>query len=143
MKTPFAILFLAISITIHAQNANYSIRDSIDAVFTTLNQDNIATGILLDKCIPQFDISKYSSINDTITHFSLWRGIYRSMYLGAFNRNGFITDDSINKILQASREADVIPIFILNYNYNSFKPYAVDSNPAAIYTFTLNKSSYL
>ncbi len=143
MKTCFTYLIFIAIVESNAQNATSSIRDSIDAVFSTLNNDSINTGILLNKCMPLFDIEKYNSINDTLTNFNVWRGLYRSMYLGSFNRSVFISDDSINHILQSSREVDVIPIFILNYNYNSFKPCAVDSNPAAIYTFTLNKSSYL
>ncbi len=143
MKALTFLFLFAFSTIAYSQNSNFNFRDSVDAAFTTLNQDSITTGILLDKCLPQFDITQYGAINDTLTDFKAWRGIYRSMCLGAFNRNGFITDDSINKILQASREADVIPIFILNYEYNSFKPYAVDSNPAVIYTFMLNTSSFL
>lgn len=128
MRTCFIIIFIAFTSLVYGQNPAIPLRDSIDAAFTTLNQDSITTGILLDRCLPQFDITQYGAINDTLTDFKAWRGIYRSMYLGAFNRNGFITNDSINKILQLNREADVIPVFILNYNYNSFKLYAVDSN---------------
>ena len=50
------------------------------------------------------------------------------MRFGSFNSSTFITDDSIKSILKQNRESDVIPIFILNYNYNRFKHYILDSN---------------
>ncbi|MFN7015272.1 MAG: hypothetical protein ACK4ON_13485 [Bacteroidia bacterium] len=112
----------------YSQNNSNAFRDSIDAVFSTLDQDSISTGILLNKCMPLFNIEQYNTINDTQTNFSIWRGIYRSMYLGSFNRIAFISDDSIDDALHACREAEIIPVFILNYRYNYFKPYAIDSN---------------
>jgi len=40
--------------------------------------------------------------------------MYGSAHYSSFNRNLFISNDSIQRILNVNREAEVIPVFILN-----------------------------
>ncbi|MEZ5013832.1 MAG: hypothetical protein R2794_06030 [Chitinophagales bacterium] len=124
--TTLTVLF---SIQLIAQTTIQDIRTEIDSAFIHLDLQYIPSGILLEKAIatPR-NILSFEQENDSITDFYTWRSLYKAMQFGSFNVQGFISEDSINKILQSNREVDVIPLFVLDYTYNSMKNYALDSN---------------
>jgi len=113
---------------IYSQNNSIDIRIKIDSAFMELDLQYIPTGILDKSIAVTPKIRYYKPINDTITNFITWKSIYKSMRFGSFNTAGFISDDSVKSLLVHNRAQDVIPVFILNFDYNQFKYYAVDSN---------------
>ena len=97
-------------ITLFAQNSTF--RNRVDSIFDQLNQSYIPSGILLDRTIQFYDVERYEAVNDSITSFNLWKKMYHTAHFSSFNRNPFISSDSIYGILSASREADVITVVL-------------------------------
>lgn len=114
---------------INAQNATSSIRDSINYIFTELDTNSIPSGILYEKASPSLKWSYFSGKNDSLTNISIWKGMYKVLRNGSVHEsNNFISDDSFNDLFSEARNADLIPICILNYNYEQLKPFVIDSN---------------
>lgn len=129
MKNLFLFIALLTPWFLFSQNYSIDLRQKIDSAFIELDLQYMPTGILLDKSIAVTPkIKYYNAVNDTITNFITWKSIYKTIRFGSFNTNGFIDEDSIRAILKHNRERDLIPVFILNYTYNQFKHYVIDSN---------------
>jgi len=74
---------LVFTTTVFAQSSNYSIRDSINSVFSELNQSYINTGILYEKASPTLNWEMFSNQNDTTTSVNIWKGMYKTLRNGA------------------------------------------------------------
>jgi hypothetical protein len=53
---------------VFTQTSNFSIRDSINSVFSELNQSYINTGIFYEKASPTLNWGMFAGKNDSSTH---------------------------------------------------------------------------
>ncbi len=119
--------FLLTHLAINAQQANFFL-STIDTVFSGLSYDSIPTGILIEKAITGKGTTYYGTENDSTSDFNVFYGLYKAIKDGSNNRASYWDYNDFKQAIDYASAENAIPIFILNYDYNTLKPYFIDSN---------------
>lgn len=112
---------------LHAQQSN-TLQNHIDSIFSGLSYDSIPTKILLDKSLSAKTAIGFAATNDSMSDFDSWYALYKAAKDGSENRGNFWQYLDFREEMKSNAKDGIIPIFILNYNYNQLKEYALDSN---------------
>jgi hypothetical protein len=104
------------------------------AIFEHLNPDSIPTGILLDKSYPtshilEFDGSDSTEITDTmIMTKKEWNKIYSELLMAYVDSVTIPTLGDIQDTLNEFDKQQMVPIYIVNMEYNRIKDNAFDDS---------------
>ncbi|MBX7206450.1 MAG: T9SS type A sorting domain-containing protein [Bacteroidia bacterium] len=140
MKKNILLMLLACLGMLHATRAQtIEVEDSdyvglpyekmVDSMLHYLNLDLVPTGLLLEKAYPTAQPGRFNgSLSDTnfVDHFT-WRRLY-----GTLRRSFIDSTLALPRIettiasMESMMASGHIPIAIINYNYSTFKPEAVD-----------------
>ena len=107
-------------------------KDSVlnnDSIFDKLDKSKITTGVLYDKAFLLTDVSKYDGIYDTVNNLKNWENIYAEIINASVNTPQIPALDTVMNLVNPSQDPtnQVIPIGIINFNYNFIKATALDS----------------
>ncbi len=94
-----------------------------------LDKSYITTGLLGDKAYSLVSLASFDGQTDTLISFRQWKQIHRQLYLAAVTENDTIlSPEYLRQIAQGMRNRGIVPVALMNLKYNTFKPYAIDSN---------------
>lgn len=97
------------------------------SVFGNLDKTKILTGILYNAGIVSGEYTQFTgdTIPDT-TNWNKFMHVYNNLYTGQLATKNLLTIEHVWNMAEVSKTDEVIPVGILNYNYNSIKSNAID-----------------
>jgi len=141
MKNYILILFVFLAMAAIAQNetplvesskegssATYS--EQMSTIITELDKTEITTGILTDKSFGFVLMDDFNGVNTKVISLEKWREIYGQLYNSQIdNRKKIPLLESFPKaIFNTKLGIDVVPIAIMNIDYNRFKEDVLKNN---------------
>ncbi|MCF6365847.1 MAG: T9SS type A sorting domain-containing protein [Bacteroidales bacterium] len=94
------------------------------AMFSEIDRSEITTGILYDRVIPFSGIEKFTGKNkDAICKQSIWKQMYYELQNASYEKDT-VNMPNLKFIFGTKRQftnGKLIPIYLLNYNYNKIK----------------------
>ena len=117
---------MVLPITINGNNPNYDelIADCIEP----LDKSLITSGLLGERGFLFTDMELFNGQTDSLISLSQWWQLYRQLYLASVSQRTIISPDRIKTVSNELLRREIIPIALMNLNYNQIKPYALDSN---------------
>ena len=123
-------------------SSSYS--EQMSYIVSDLDKIEINTGILADKSILLSSMEEYTGTNDKKVSLNTWKQIYRQLYVSQINidNSQFLSPDSLPKVsFSLETGKDIIPIAILNIDYNRFKEDPLNNNLLELSNGKLRKAS--
>jgi hypothetical protein len=114
---------MVLPITINSDNPNYD--ELVSECIEPLDKSLITSGILGER---GFLFTEMDGGIDSILTMPQWRQLYRQLFLGSVSHTSIISPDSIRMMSSRLLRQDIVPIAMMNLDYNQIKPYALDSN---------------
>ncbi len=119
-------LYSQMALPIAIDNVNNSNFDElISECIEPLDKSLITSGILGER---GFLFTEMEGWMDSVITMPQWRQLYRQLFLGSVSQVTIISPDSIRRMSNRLLRQDIIPIVMMNLDYNQIKPYALDSN---------------
>lgn len=106
-----------------------------DSIIAPLDKTQITTGILYDRVFPtaRLDVFNLYGSSDTTSN-DHWLQTYFELYNASFNKSGWLRPSYFSDtVLRSYTFQNVVPIGILDYNYNMMDTLAVQNN---LFTYT-------
>lgn len=103
----------------------------VDSCFEHVDLDLVPTGLLLEHGYPTIDVKAFDgTLNDSnYAHTYSWRKAYGTLLRSFIDSNAaFDTLGTLVAAMQVYIDSGFVPISILNYQYNSIKPSALDDS---------------
>ena len=104
---------------------------TIDSCFKVLNYSSVTTGLLLDKAIPTVSVGLFDgTINDSNeANMFKWRRAYGTLRRAFIDSTeAFDSHGAVVQTMQGYLENGIVPIAILNYQYNAIKVNALEDS---------------
>lgn len=124
------MLFLVFEISFSQSETTQTFEEH-QAMFSEIDVSKITTGILYDRVLPFSGIEKFDG-NDknVVCTQSNWKQIYFELQNASYNRDTVNTHDLDFIFGRKNRftNGKLIPIYLLNYEYNKIKKNAFDDN---------------
>lgn len=138
-KTLFLIMLLAIAcinslysqmvlpIAFDSSNiANYD--ELVNECIEPLDKSLISSGILGEKGFLFVDLDRFNGQTDSVITTPQWWQLYRQLHFASLSQTSMSSPDSIKTMSDQLLRQEIIPIALMNLNYNQIKPYALDNN---------------
>ncbi|MBW7840688.1 MAG: T9SS type A sorting domain-containing protein [Chitinophagaceae bacterium] len=131
-RTFLALLLCAISLSSFAQDEiNTEFINRMNYVFSALEKNRVPNGLLLDYSFEFADLKSYSGVltDSNKVNGGFLRDIYSTIAMSAIHTNagGFYSPDYVDSIWHLQRQAGIITLSGVYYNYARFKDNALSS----------------
>ncbi len=128
-KKLLTVLVVCTFLTIKSNAQNYpTFTHQADSVFQNLNKSGITTGILYDRVYPYAMLHLFNtSLADTSTTEHFLQSYYE-LYSAAYNPSSFTNPDTVDTRIQQQVQTGVVPIGILNYQFNQIDTNSIADN---------------
>lgn len=113
-----------------AQSDNLFVQ-KVDSVTINLNKLDISTGILYDRVAPLAGLDLFNAQTDTC-NASLFSQAYFEMYYASYNTAPMATPGLSDSMIQDNNISRIVPVGILDYQFNMMDSFAVQNN---LFTF--------
>ncbi len=111
-------------------------------IISDLDKREINTGILADKSILFSSMDDFTGTNSKKIALSTWKQIYRQLFVSQIDSKVLFSPDNLPKpFFDNERKSDVIPIAILNIDYNQFREEPIKNNLLEFKNSKLRKTS--
>ena len=87
-----------------------------------LNPNRIPTGVLINRTMLMTDPHRFAGQGDTLTDWKGWEQQYWEFYNASLKQQGLVTLASIHAASQARLLQEVVPLLMLKYRYEEFRP---------------------
>ena len=141
MKTYILILFVFLTLWAMSQNDiplfeysnignSNSYSEEMSNIISELDKREITTGTLADKSLILSSMDEFDGANTKVISLGKWKQIFRQLYNAQIDNNKrFLSPDSLPKAkFNSELGVDIIPIAILNIDYNQIKENALKNN---------------
>ncbi|MEO5929513.1 MAG: T9SS type A sorting domain-containing protein [Candidatus Kapaibacterium sp.] len=138
MRRYYIIIFLMlVASTAWAQDSTQTWSDldtQMDTLYMDLDTTYLSTGLLINKGLPFMNLPGYEGQSgcDTLNSYLRWEGFYLSLYHAAVSTPTIIRLDTVEKWTADLRDQSLIPIGVLNFNYDQISATAVDDSLISI-----------
>ncbi len=109
------------------QSGSQDFKARMEAVFEKLDKSKIKTGILHDKVMSFSKPEDYTGLTNRTVTLRNWRQIYFEMVNSSLETPDFPPLKELNERAKSSLRNSLVPIAIMNLQYNKIKPNAVAS----------------
>ncbi len=124
-----------LSFSLKAQDKTYT--QTIDSLFINLNKTEITTGILYDRVYPFAALEKFNlGASDTASN-RYFTQAYLELFTAAYNNSGMTNPDALEGFKKTQIYDGIVPIGLLNYNYNLMDTLAQNNNLISVSGLTL------
>ena len=106
--------------------ANYD--ELVNECIEPLDKSLISSGILGEKGFLFVDLDRFNGQTDSVITSPQWWQLYRQLHFASLSQTSMSSPDSIKTMSDQLLRQEIIPIALMNLNYNQIKPYALDSN---------------
>jgi|GEM_PF-3536166 len=117
---------MALPVTINSDNPNYD--ELVSRCIEPLDKSLIASGLLGERGFLFTDMEMFNGHTDSVISMPQWWQIYRQLYLASVSQTTIYPPDSVKIVSNGLLRSGIIPIALINLDYNQIKPYALDSN---------------
>lgn len=117
---------MVLPVTINSNNPNYD--ELIAGCIEPLDKSLITSGLLGERGFLFTDMEMFNGQTDSLISTPQWWQLYRQLYFASVSQRTLISPDSLKIVSNELLRREIIPIALMNLNYNQIKPYAVDSN---------------
>lgn len=117
---------MVLPITINSNNPNYD--ELIAECIEPLDKNLITSGLLGERGFLFTDMEMFNGQTDSLISMPQWWQLYRQLYYASVSQRTIISPDSLKIVSNELLRREIIPIALMNLNYNQIKPYALDSN---------------
>lgn len=128
------VCMLALSTTVKGQDTRSLYQQHSDELFQHLDKTQIFTGLLYDRVANFADLDTLSTIitnntNPDVTTSSVhFLQAWKELYDASYNQSNLMKPEWLDALITEKRDANIVPIGVLNYQFNVLDGEAVQKN---------------